>query len=98
MNLKQEIENYQPTEFKSISDIESINVDIELHQKEATTKEGKLFTYKYFIDADGTEVRIPLQVIAQLKEHLQANPAMTRFKVRKTGEGLKTQYTVIPLV
>ena len=44
------------------------------------------------------EYRVPKSVLKQLKEQLEVNPKLKFFKVNKTGEGMKTSYTVIPLV
>ena len=43
------------------------------------------------------EIPPPNSVVATLKEILKKNPDLKRFQVAKTGEGLKTRYTVIPL-
>ena len=47
---------------------------------------------------DGERYRIPVSVISQLKAQLEANPKLQKFRVKKSGEGLGTVYTVIPLI
>ncbi|KKK73592.1 hypothetical protein LCGC14_2892300, partial [marine sediment metagenome] len=54
------------------------------------------FSYNFMVVA-GEEYRVPNSVLKQLKKHLEANPKLEKFKVAKEGEGLKTEYTVIPL-
>jgi hypothetical protein len=46
---------------------------------------------------NGEEYRVPDSVLKALKDNLEVNPKLGWFKVKKTGEGLKTNYTVIPL-
>ena len=42
--------------------------------------------------------RVPNSVLKQLKVLLEDNSNMKKFKVKKTGQGLNTDYTVIPLI
>ena len=46
---------------------------------------------------DGEDYRVPVSVLKSLKAILEARPEVKNIKVSKTGEGLKTEYTVIPL-
>jgi hypothetical protein len=61
-----------------------------------TDKDGKEFSIQV-IEVDGEEYRVPVSVVKQLKEQLAENSGMTKFKVRKSGEGMNTSYTVVPL-
>jgi len=45
---------------------------------------------------DDEEYRVPTSVLKSLKVILEDKPDLKFFKVKKTGEGLKTEYTVIP--
>lgn len=94
--LSEEAKNYvQPTTAKNITELEKVSVDVEILQK--TVGEGeKAFTYKYLLEGE-EEYRVPMSVIGQLKEQMEAKPDLKEFKVTKTGEGLKTVYTVITL-
>jgi len=86
---------YQPPTTKNISELAEVSVNAEVQQK--TAGEGdNAFTYKY-IEVDGKEYRIGASVLKQLKAHLEEKPDIKSFKVSKTGEGMKTTYTVIPL-
>jgi len=96
-NLSEEANAYEPPKTKNISDLAEVNVDTEVKTKVATKKTGEEFTYKY-IEVAGEEYRVANIILGQLKEQLAANPGLKKFKVSKTGEGLKTIYTVIPLV
>ncbi|KKL78252.1 hypothetical protein LCGC14_2026710 [marine sediment metagenome] len=93
--LSEEALTYQPPTTKNISELESVDVSTDVQQK--TVGEGQdSFTYKY-MTVGGEDYRVPNSVLKQLKKHLEENPKLTKFKVAKEGEGLKTEYTVIPL-
>jgi len=94
--LKEEAANYEPPTTKNIADLEVVNVDLELHDGEGKDKNGDIFRYKYIVHMN-EEYRVPGKVLGDLKEILKQNPNLKVFKVAKKGEGLKTQYTVIPL-
>ncbi len=89
--LFEEAQDYEPKQIKSIADFESVKIDVEvLEDLEAE------YPYKY-IEVKGERHKVPVTVLASLKELLKENPELKEFKVNKTGEGLKTKYTVIPL-
>ncbi len=93
--LSEEALTYTPPTTKNISELEEVEVSAEV--KERTAGEGEnSFSYKYITIGD-QEYRVGASVLKQLKVHLEANPNLQKFKVQKTGEGLKTEYTVIPL-
>lgn len=94
--LSEEAKNYVPPTTKNITELEKVSVDVDVLEKEAEKKDGEKFSYKYVLEG-GDEYRVPNSVIGQLKEQLEAKPNMKEFKVTKSGEGLKTVYTVIPL-
>ncbi len=94
--LSEEALTYTPPTTKNISELKEVNVAAEV--KERTAGEGETsFTYKY-IEVDGEEYRIGASILKQLKAQLEENPKLTKFKVNKEGTGMKTNYTVIPLV
>jgi len=95
-NIKEEAKGYVQKQTTNISELPSVSVDIEMNDAEGTDGEGKSFKYK-FITIDGKEYRVPYIVLGQLKDILESNPNLKTFKVKRTGEGLKTRYTVIPL-
>ncbi|KKK42217.1 hypothetical protein LCGC14_2190760 [marine sediment metagenome] len=93
--LSEEALTYTAPTTKNISELETVDVNADV--KERTAGEGEnAFTYKY-IEVEGQEYRVGASVLKQLKVHLEANPNIKKFRVNKTGEGLKTEYTVIPL-
>ncbi len=90
--LKQTAEDYEPKQTLNIADLEVVGTDIEV--KEENDVE---FPYK-FIEVDGNRYRVPTSVIMALKTIMEEKPKLSKFRVKKDGEGMKTKYTVIPLV
>ena len=92
-NLKEFAENYEPAKIKNISDLQSVStIDLEV-------QEEREVEYPYFyLLIGGERYKVPVSVIAALKDILGENPNLKNFKVKKSGENLKTKYTVIPLV
>ena len=90
--------DYIPKQTKNIADLEVVPTDADImHDGKGVDKDGEEFTYSY-LKIGAEEYRIPNSVIGQLKDILEANPKSTRFKVKKSGEGLGTRYTVIPIM
>jgi hypothetical protein len=95
--LKDYAKTYVAKKTKNVADLPEVAASIEIyHDGTGTDQNGEEFTYSY-LEINGEEYRVPGSVIGQLKDLLEANANLTRFKVKKTGEGLKTRYTVIPL-
>ena len=89
--LNQEAKDYEPKQLKTVAELPFISIDMDvLEENEAQ------FPYKY-IEADGERYKLPDTVLATIKEMLEDNPNLAKFKVKKSGEGLKTKYTTIPL-
>lgn len=97
-SIKEEAMAYEPkASIKNIADLPEVSTDIELKDGEGKNKEtGEDFKYK-FIDVNGEEYRVPNKVIGDLKVILEENKDLKKFKVKRTGAGLETRYTVIPL-
>jgi len=81
---------------KNISELSSIPVDVDVNEKvfaEGTEKEFKCEVF----EVDGEEYKMPLTVISALHVILEENSDLKTFKVKKSGSGIGTEYTVIPL-
>lgn len=94
--LKEEALNYEAPKTKNIADLETVDVDLKLEDREGKDNEGQVFKYKVVV-VDGEEFRVPGSVIRNLKQVLEAKPDIKKVKVTKSGEGMNTRYTVIPL-
>lgn len=95
-SLKSEAQEYEQTKMKNIADLESVDIDNAIITEDREDKSGKAYTIRY-VTIDGVDYRVPISVIASLKEILKDKPKLKTFKVRKTGKDLNTQYTIIPL-
>ena len=91
-SLKEEAKGYEPKHTLNIADLDVVSVDVEIQSENDVE-----FPYKY-VEIDGQRYRVPASVIASLSALLEDNPNLTKVKVKKSGEGMKTNYTVIPLV
>ena len=94
--IKESAKAYVQKKTKSITELGAVSVELEIEDREFNDKDGKPFTIQVF-EINGEEYRIPQSVVKQLKELLEEKPKMTKFKVRKTGEGMNTSYMVVPL-
>lgn len=95
-SIKEWAKAYESKQVKNIAELPKVDVNLNLSEDERTDDEGKKFTFKY-IDVNNEQYRVPDSVLKSLKAILQDKPTLEYFKVIKTGEGLKTQYTVVPL-
>ena len=91
-SLSEEAKNFESkAKVNNIADLQSVSTDLQV--KEDTEAE---FPYKYVI-VDGLKYKVPTSVLASLRAILEENKDLKKFKVKKTGEGMETRYTVIPL-
>jgi len=95
--LKQEAQDYESHSVGNIADLPKVSTDLVTEDREGTNDEGKTFQYKV-ITVDGQNYRVPASVLKSLKALLEDNPNIKEFKVKKTGTGLSTEYTVIPII
>jgi len=94
--LKQEAQAYESHSVGNIADLPKVSTDLVTEDREGTNEEGKTFSYKV-ITVDNQAYRVPASVLKSLKAVLEDNPNLKEFKVKKTGTGLGTEYTLIPL-
>lgn len=91
-SLKDTAQAYEAkAKVNNIADLPSVSTDLDV--KEEIEAE---FPYQYVV-VDGQKYRIPSSVLINIKAILEENPNLQKFKVKKTGEGMETRYTVIPL-
>ena len=97
--LKEAAQAYEPKQIdtKNVADLEIVPVEAEILEYEGETKEGKKFKYNYIV-VDGENYRVPNIVLDQLKIHTESNPNLSKFRVNKSGEGINTKYTVVPIL
>lgn len=95
-SIIEEAKAYEPQATKNIADLEKVPVGIEMEEREFTKGDGATFKIKVVVQ-DGEDYRVPTSVLKSLKAIAEEKPELKYFKVKRTGEGLKTEYTVIPL-
>jgi hypothetical protein len=95
-SLKQEALNFVSKQTKNVAELPQVAVDSELMTGHGTDDQNKTFEYKY-LEFNGVEYRVPGVVIGQIKDLVEMNPNLKFVKVKRTGEGLKTRYTVMPM-
>ena len=96
MNIKESAENYEIKETKNICELEKVSIDLDIREEivnEGTPEEFSL----NIVTIENKDYRIPNSVLKQLKVLLEDNKELKFFKVKKTGEGMKTSYQTIPL-
>lgn len=94
--LKDEAKAYKPQQTKNIADLEVVDINLPIQDREGLDLEGKTFKYKVLIKGD-EEYRVPASVLKDIQTIVQAKPNLTTIKVVKKGQGMNTSYTVIPL-
>jgi len=94
--LREEAKTYESHSVGNIADLPKVSTEFEVEDREGTNDEGKTFQYKV-ITFEGNEYRVPASVLKSLKAMLEDNPNLKTFKVKKTGQGMSTEYIVIPL-
>ena len=92
-NIKDSAMAYEPKQTLNIVDLDEVNVELNLEDREGTDNEGKTFQYKVVI-IDGKEYRVPNMVLEKLKEALKIKPDIKKFRANKSGSGLNTRYSI----
>jgi len=95
--LKKEAEEYKSQKVKNIADLESVPVELEVTEETFADEDGKDFTIKV-VEIDNEKYRVPVSVLKQLKVVMEDNPDLKKFKVKRTGTGMNTEYIVIPIL
>lgn len=100
--LKDEAMAYKPQQMtKNIAELEYVSTDIDIEDDSFETDgdngEKKVIKQKVAI-INNERYRVPNSVLKDLKVILEDNPDMKYFKVKKSGSGLSTEYTVIPII
>ena len=94
--LKDSAIAYESPTTKNIADLQEVDVDLNLEERKGKNDAGEEFKYNVII-IDGEEYRVPNSVLNNLKAILEKKPTLKKFSVSKTGQGMNTKYTVIPI-
>lgn len=97
MNIKELAKDFKPKTTKNISELAQVSVTVEVQHKIVKDENGEaLFDY-YYIIKDDEEYRVPKSVLHQLNTLTEEDDSAEYFKVKRTGEGMSTKYTVMLL-
>lgn len=96
VSIKTAAKNFVKKQLRNISDLEAISVEVDIKSKTETRGDGTTYDYKY-VEHNGEEYRVPESVLFSLQEMLKKKPNMKTFYVSKSGSGMNTKYTVVPL-
>ena len=94
--LKEEAVQYEAPTTKNIADLDKVDVNLNLEDREGKDNNGETFKYKVIV-IEGRDHRVPGSVIGNLKSLLEKKPDLKTFSVSKQGTGMNTRYTVIPM-
>lgn len=94
--IREKAKNYESKETKLISELEEVSTELEIQEVVYQDSDGKEFKVNEVM-INEEKYRIPNSVLKQLKTLLEEKPDAVKFKVKKSGEGLKTQYQVMLL-
>jgi hypothetical protein len=94
--LKDSALTYEGKSTKNIAELPKVSTALLLENREGINSEGKTFAYQVIV-VDGQDYRVPVSILRSLKVVLEDNPNLKEFKVKKTGQGMDTDYTLIPL-
>jgi len=97
VSIEEAAKNFKTAKMSIISDVVSVPVNTFIYREDVAERNGQEAYSFYYAIIGGTSYRVPKSVLFQLREILEAGTQFSNFHVQKTGEGLKTQYTVIPL-
>ena len=95
-SIKQTAMAYESRSTKNISELNKVSAEIEVEKRTAKNNKGEQYEFNVLIH-QAEEYRVPNSVLKSLKAILEYNPDLKEFKVQKSGEGMDTEYTVIPL-
>ena len=93
-SIKEEAKLAKAMTTQNISDLDKVDINLELTEEEHTDDKGKMFKIKVAM-INEVRYRVPTSVLLQLKELLKVRPEMQFFQVIKTGVGMNTKYQVI---
>jgi len=95
-SIAEKAKEFVPAQTKNIAELDKVSTSSNITEK--VFKEGTEDEFRVnVINVDGEDYRVPSTVLANLKDILVVKPGLQFFKVTKSGSGLQTKYTVIPL-
>lgn len=94
--LKDSAMAYEPKTTKTIDEAGNISLDFPTAERSKKNKDGQEYSYTVAL-INGEEYRVPDSVKSDIKDLLEAKPSLKTIRVTKKGQGMSTQYTVVPI-
>lgn len=94
--IAQVASSYESPMTMNVSDLQIVQTDWKIVEKKGKDNDGKEFAYNV-IEHQNHDYRVPNSVLASLKDILANRPDLKTFKVIKSGQGMQTRYTVVPI-
>jgi hypothetical protein len=94
--LRDSAKAYEPMKTKNIADLEAVSLDAVFEERTGKDKDGKDYAFSVIVVL-GADYRVPDTVLKDIKAIMEAKPTLKTVKVIKKGQGMGTQYTVVPL-
>lgn len=80
-----------------LSTLQKVSLDLDVEREQRTDSDGHVFVL-YIAEIDRQKYRVPITVMRQIKELKKIIPQLKYFIVKKQGEGIQTQYIVLPQI
>ena len=84
---------YEPKRTLNITDLNKVDVNLQLEDRTGTDSAGKDFNYQVTV-IEGKEYRVPATVLEKLQEALKIRSDIKSFKAIQKGSGLNTSYSI----
>lgn len=94
--FKEIAQAYEPKQTLNIADLDRAELSFPIEDRNGKDQEGKEFSYKVMV-ANGQEYRVPNTVLEEVKKIVELKPEVEAVRVKKTGSGLATRYSVTAL-
>lgn len=98
--LKDEALAYEPKQTKNIADLDKFDISEAVEIRKGTNDRDEEYQY-YVLVRDKEDYRIPNSVMDTIKNLIKANAKHDKkikyLSVEKTGDGMKSRYSVITL-
>ena len=91
--LKETATDYVPKRTLNITDLDKVDLSLPMENREGMNKDGKEFNYQVML-VNEQEYRVPATVLEEIKKILKLKPDAKFVKVKSTGSGLNTTYSV----
>jgi hypothetical protein len=94
--LSESAKAYTAAKTKNIADLDIVDTSAPIEVRKGKDKDGHDYEFNVIV-VNAEDHRVPDMVLANLKTILEKRPNLKQFQVSKSGTGMNTRYTVIPI-